>query len=219
VTAEAQAALALLLAYAAGSLPASWLAGRALAGTDLRSHGSGNLGATNVYRLLGIGPAAAVVLVDVGKGWAATALLPRLLADGARWADAFAFAGALTLGCGAAAIVGHVHPVWLRFRGGKGVATGAGVFLALAPLATAAAVLLWAAGVALLRIVSVASLSLGVLLPFLVWLEERGSPAGAAKTAFAAAAGVFLFWTHRENLRRLARGEERRITRAGSGTA
>jgi glycerol-3-phosphate acyltransferase PlsY len=219
VTPALEGALAVVLAYAAGSLPASWLAARAFGGTDLRRHGSGNLGATNVYRFLGAGPAAAVVLVDLGKGWAAAALLPRLLVDGSRWADAAFAPGALAIACGAAAIVGHVYPVWLRFRGGKGVATGAGVFLALSPVATLAAVLLWAAGVALIRIVSVASLVLGATLPFLVWLEQRGAADGAGKVAFAAAAGLFVFWTHRANLRRLTRGEERRITRAGSGTA
>jgi glycerol-3-phosphate acyltransferase PlsY len=216
MTAGVEAGLAVLAGYAAGSIPASWLAGRAF-GTDLRRHGSGNLGATNVYRLLGPGPAVAVVLVDLGKGWAAAAPLPALFPDAVRWADAAVAPGALALACGAAAIAGHVYPVWLRFRGGKGVATGAGVFLALSPVATAAALLVWAAVVALLRIVSVASLAVGALLPILVWLEGRAAEGSAARTAFAAVAGAFVFWTHRENLRRLARGEERRITRAGSG--
>ncbi len=209
-----QALLATVLSYVAGTLPASYLAGRALRGIDLRRHGSGNLGAANVYRTLGAGPAAAVVLIDVAKGYAATALLPRLLGEGEVWADSVLAPGALPLACGAAAILGHVFPVWLGFRGGKGVASGVGVFLALSPLATAVAVALWAAVLALTRIASVASLALGVCLPVLVWTEQRGEREAPGLVALAAAAAAFVFWTHRENLRRLARGEERRISRA-----
>lgn len=232
-------ALAVVAAYLAGSIPASYLAGRLLCGIDLRRHGSGNLGATNVYRALGLLPAAAVVLVDVGKGWLAAAVLPGLAAAlvgvaapgelGAGGGSALLSVhgwdresagawGILPIVCGMAAVLGHVYPVWLGFRGGKGVATGVGVFLALSPLATLGAVALWAAIVALTRIVSIASLALGVFLPLLVFAEqaERGAGTPWRLVAFAALAAVFIFWTHRENLRRLARGEERRIARAPS---
>lgn len=215
--AAAGGALAVLIAYLAGSLPTSYLAARLLRGVDLRRQGSGNLGATNVYRTLGAAPAAVVMTADVAKGFISSAYVPRLAAG------AFPLEGAaaswLPLACGVAAIVGHVFPLWLGFRGGKGVATAVGAFLALSPAATLGAVLVWIAGVALVRIVSVASLALGACLPFFVYAEQRGREGAEVLVAFAAAAGLFVWWTHRENLRRLARGEERRISRAPKGSA
>ncbi|MFN2431857.1 MAG: glycerol-3-phosphate 1-O-acyltransferase PlsY [Gemmatimonadota bacterium] len=210
----ALAALALVLAYVAGSLPASYLAGRLLRGIDLRRHGSGNLGATNVYRTLGAGPAAAVMLVDVAKGYAAAGLLPGLVPAVDAVGEASIARGTLAVACGTAAILGHVFPLWLGFQGGKGVATGVGAFLALSPAATLVAVLVWASVVGTTRIVSLGSLALGLCLPFFVLVEQRGNAGAGTRVAFAAAAGLFLFWTHRENLRRLARGKERRIDRS-----
>lgn len=212
-----QVLLAVCLGYLAGSVPASYLAGRALRGIDLRRHGSGNLGATNVYRTLGAGPAAVVVLVDVAKGFFSAAFLPRLFAAGASDAAASFAPGILPLACGVAAIVGHVFPVWLGFEGGKGVATAVGVFFALSPLATGGAILVWAAVVALTRIVSVASLALGLSLPAFVLAEQRGEERAGLLAGLALAAAGFVFWTHRANLRRLARGEERRISRSPRG--
>nr|MBA2565044.1 glycerol-3-phosphate acyltransferase [Gemmatimonadota bacterium] len=117
-----------------------------------------------------------------------------------------------------AAILGHVFPAWLGFRGGKGVATGVGVFLGLSPIATAGAVVVWLVLVGLTRLVSLASLALGGSLPFLVYAEQRGGGREGLLVAFAMAAAAFIFWTHRENVRRLARGEERRIARAPEGS-
>ncbi|HEY7461065.1 MAG TPA: glycerol-3-phosphate 1-O-acyltransferase PlsY [Gemmatimonadota bacterium] len=204
-----------LAAYLIGSFPTSYLAGRLLRGIDLRQEGSGNLGATNVYRALGLLPAAAVMALDVAKGFVAAALLPR--------AAAAAFGGGLpsavlAVACALAAILGHVFPVWLGFRGGKGVATAVGAFLALSPLATLGAVLVWLVGVLAVRIVSVASLALGVCLPLFVFAEQRGRPDADLLVGFGALAGLFVWWTHRENLRRLARGEERPISRATKGS-
>ncbi len=217
MSAAAASALAVLLAYLAGSLPTSYLAGRLLRGIDLRREGSGNLGATNVYRTLGAWPAAVVMLVDVAKGFVSAAYAPRLVA--ALVPPAGPPDGILPLACGLAAILGHVFPVWLGFRGGKGVATAVGVFLALSPGATLGAVLVWLAAVALVRIVSVASLALGVCLPFFVYAEQRARDGAELLVAFAALAGLFVWWTHRENLRRLANGEERRISGAPKGSA
>jgi glycerol-3-phosphate acyltransferase PlsY len=212
------------LSYLAGSFPTSYLAGRAFKGIDLRRHGSGNLGATNVYRLLGAGPAALVALVDIAKGFVPVWFLPQLLGEGpAQTAGAATVAAAfggtadgalLSAACGMAAILGHVFPVWLRFKGGKGVATAVGVFLALSPLATLSALAIWAVTVALTRIVAVASLALGLCLVPLVYAEQRGSEELPFLVGFAALAALFVFWTHRKNLRRLLRGEERRISRA-----
>lgn len=210
----AASGLAVLLAYLAGSFPASYLAGRALRGIDLRRHGSGNLGATNVYRILGTAPAAAVVAVDVGKGLLAVSLVPELAWSVTGGAGATPPREDLRLACGLAAILGHVFPIWLGFRGGKGVATGVGAFLGLSPIATGAAILVWTAGVALTRIVSVASLAMGLSLPVLVYAEQRAREGSDLLVGFAVATAALVLWTHRQNLRRLARGEERRISRA-----
>jgi acyl phosphate:glycerol-3-phosphate acyltransferase len=210
-------ALAVLLAYVAGSFPTSYLAGRLLRGIDLRREGSGNLGATNVYRTLGAWPAVLVMFLDVAKGFVSAAYAPQLAA--ALAPSGGASDDILPLACGLAAILGHVFPAWLGFRGGKGVATAVGVFLALSPGATLGAVLVWLAAVALVRIASVASLALGVCLPFFVFAEQRQRDGAELLVGFAALAGLFVWWTHRENLRRLASGEERRISGAPKDSA
>lgn len=190
------------LAYLVGSIPSSWIAGRA-AGVDLTRRGSGNLGGTNVFRVLGWRYALPVVAVDVAKGFVPAYLFPAW--DGSGSAE-------LALLYGLAAIAGHVWSVFLRFRGGKGVATAGGVLLALTPVAVAAGALVWAALVLLTRIVSVASLSAATVLPVAAWLLD----AQAEKVLFTIGLAVFVWWTHRENVARLARGEELRFG-AGDG--
>lgn len=201
-------AVGLVLAYLAGSIPAAYLAGRLTKGIDLREHGSGNLGATNVYRVLGAKVAAVVFLIDVGKGALPVWLLPQVTTTAvpAIWAIAY----------GLAAIAGHVRPVFLLGRGGgKGVATATGVFLALAPLATLVSFTVWAIVVAVSGYVSLASLAAAVVLPIVVLVR-----AGARSPVFVVAVvlAAFVFWTHRENIARLRRGEEHRFGRRG-GTA
>jgi acyl phosphate:glycerol-3-phosphate acyltransferase len=196
--------LLLLLAYLAGATPTSYLVGRFAFGMDLREHGSGNLGATNVFRVLGWKAALPVVFVDVAKGWIPTALFPRWDAAAApEWALAY----------GAAAIVGHVFSVYVGFKGGKGVATSAGVFAALAPWATLAALVVWVAVVAGTRIVSLGSLLAAVTLPVAVYLT--GEP--AMERWLAAGLAVFVVYAHRSNIGRLVRGREHRFGRKGSG--
>ena len=193
-----------LAAYLAGSLPTSYLVGKAFAGADLRRRGSGNLGATNVYRAMGMRVAAPVGLVDLAKGWLPAWAFPLLDGSAANgWAAAY----------GAAAILGHTFPCWTRFRGGKGVATAGGAFLALAPLAVLVSTLVWAGVLAARGIVSLASIAAAIALPATVLV---GSGAGAATTdpwvtGFAALTGVFIIWAHRSNIGRLLRGEEKRI--------
>jgi len=194
--------LFLLLAYLLGSLPSSYVAGR-LRGVDLREQGSGNLGATNVYRVLGAVAAVPVVIFDVAKGFVPASLFPGW--DGS--ADA-----RLAIAYGLAAIAGHVWPVFLKFRGGKGVATGAGVLLALAPLTTVLALLIWIGVVSLTRYVSVASMTAATLVPLLAVLLD----APGATVAFCVVVAGFVWWTHRSNLRRLVDGTEHRF---GSGRA
>jgi glycerol-3-phosphate acyltransferase PlsY len=188
------AAALVVAAYLIGALPHSYLAGR-LRGMDLRAHGSGNLGATNAFRVLGWRWAAPVMALDVVKGFVPTRFFPPLIgAEGPAWPLAF----------GVAAILGHVFPVYVGFRGGKGVATGSGVFLALAPAAVGIGLLIWAALVGVTGIVSLASLAAALSLPALVWWL-RG-PDLVFYVALALAA--FVVGTHRANIARLLRGEE-----------
>ncbi len=192
-----------LAAYLAGSLPTGYLVAKALAGMDLRRRGSGNLGATNVYRAMGLRVAVPVGLVDVAKGWLPAWGFPLL--DGSEatgWAAAY----------GAAAILGHTFPCWMRFRGGKGVATAAGAFLALSPLAVLVAALVWAGVLAARGIVSLASIAAAVALPTTVLAGNVARGAGDPWVAgFAVLTGGFVVWAHRSNVGRLLRGEERRI--------
>jgi len=188
--------LGLLAAYLIGAIPVGFLVARAAAGTDIRRSGSGNIGATNVLRTLGKGPAILTLLGDIVKGYLAVS------AAGAIGAEPWAAAGGAV-----AAIVGNCWPVFLAFRGGKGVATGLGAFLALIPWAVAPAAVLWLAVTAVSRYVSLASvvacLSLPVSAALLGYLRH-------AVIAAVVAAAIIL-WRHRENLARLAGGTERRL--------
>jgi glycerol-3-phosphate acyltransferase PlsY len=198
-------ALALALSYASGSLPFAWLAGRA-AGVDLRQQGSGNLGATNVFRVLGWKIGLAVFLADALKGALPVLLLPPRInsaMDPTLWGIA----------CGVAAIAGHVRPVFLRLRkGGKGVATAAGVFFALAPVPMLVTFAVFVAVVLATGYVSLGSLLSAVVLPSLL-LVTQGPRAPLFVVSLVIAA--FVFWTHRANIGRLRRGEEHRFGKRG----
>jgi acyl phosphate:glycerol-3-phosphate acyltransferase len=200
--------LGLVLAYVAGSIPAAYIAGRVTKGIDLRQHGSGNLGATNVYRVLGAKTAVVVLLFDAAKGALPVLYLPRLLAPGMLapgeatwWAIAF----------GIAAIAGHVRPVFLLWKGGgKGVATASGVFGALAPAAIGITLVVWFAVLVTSGYMSLASLAGAAALPIAIAvLRGVRSPLFAVSIAVA----LFVFWTHRSNIGRLKRGEEPRFGR------
>ena len=202
-------AAAVLLSYLSGSIPAAWLAGR-WAGVDLRTQGSGNLGATNVLRVLGPRIGAAVFAVDIAKGAWPVLFLPPLVPASASarvwWAVA----------CGVAAIIGHTRPVFLGFgRGGKGVATACGVFLALAPLQTALTLLIFMVVVMSSGYVSLASLTGAIALPVLIVVSVAG---GVRSPLFhvAVLTSVFVFWTHRGNIERLRAGTEYRFGRAAN---
>ncbi len=190
--------LLVLASYLIGAFPTSYVAGRLLRGIDLRQHGSGNLGATNVYRVLGWKAALLVFPVDIAKGFVPTFFFPRL--DGSpHWEWALAF--------GAAAILGHVYSVYVRFKGGKGVATSAGVFLALAPWAVLAGLVVWVTLVATTRIVSISSIVAAIVVPPVVWLTGRPAPVLWLSLALM----LFVIWSHRTNIGRLLRGEEHRF--------
>jgi acyl phosphate:glycerol-3-phosphate acyltransferase len=198
--------LGLVLSYLLGSIPSAYLAGRAFRGIDLRQHGSGNLGATNVYRVLGAKIAALVLAADMAKGIIPVLVIPPLTSVAQaplrlHWAIAY----------GIAAIAGHVRSAFLLWRGGgKGVATAFGVFLALAPVATLIAFVVWIAVVLAWGFVSLASLAASAVLPIAVALMY-----GVHDPRFAVCVlvAVFVFWTHRANIGRLRRGEEPRFGR------
>lgn len=197
--------LFLVLAYLLGSIPTSYLMGR-VRGIDLRHHGSGNLGTTNTFRVLGWRSAVPVMSLDVAKGWVPTALFP--LWDGAaplEWALAY----------GTAAILGHVFSVFMGLRGGKGVATGGGVFLALAPWAVMIGFALWGVVVTLTRIVSLGSLLAALILPVAVYVTNEPP----FEVWLSMGVAVFVIYAHRANVRRLVRGEEHRFGRSTKETA
>lgn len=190
--------LPVLFGYLAGSVPFAFLLARR-AGIDVRVAGSGNVGAANVLRTTGAWRAVAVMSLDVAKG-AAAVLVANLVAGGV-------WIAALT---GAAAIVGHIYPVWLRFHGGKGVAVAAGVFSVLSPIATGVAATLFLIIVWMTRYVSLGSIAATLALPPVAWWA--GAP--RAVVFAAAGSGALILFRHRANLRRLRRGTERRM---GSG--
>jgi glycerol-3-phosphate acyltransferase PlsY len=158
--------------------------------------GSGNVGAANVLRTSGTPLGVTVLILDVGKGVAT------VLAAHAGTGSSNSMAAA-----GAAAVVGHIYPIWLRFHGGKGVAVAAGVFSILAPLATMFAVAVFFSTVWLTRVVSLGSVAATVTLPSVAWLTGSPPPVFAA----AVGAGILILFRHRANLVRLVRGTERRM--------
>ncbi len=198
-------ALALLGALLSGSIPTAYLIGRAN-GVDLRAVGSGNLGATNVTRTLGWKWGLVVYVVDLLKGFGPVLWLPPAVGVARGWPWGVVM--------GVLAILGHVRPVFLLGKGGgKGVATASGVFLALAPIPATCALVAFVIVVSLTKYVSLGSLVGAVVLPIALLLQTRAlTPLVSVSLAIAA----FVFWTHRENIGRLRRGEERRVGRSSS---
>ena len=236
--------LSAVLGYLLGSIPVGYLVGRSR-GIDIRAHGSGNIGATNVVRVLGKKPGYFVFLCDALKGWLsvwlATTLTYRFGLTAAeqfardsakishavptlgvqlassqmdtRTAGVAAIAGILAALC---CILGHNFPVWLRFRGGKGVATTVGVLLGLMPAAIGVSAVIWAASFYAFRYVSLASLLGAAALPATVWfLTTRHGHPGLDNPLlwFSLAAAFLIFWRHRANIQRLLNGTESRFGR------
>jgi acyl phosphate:glycerol-3-phosphate acyltransferase len=193
--------LALLASYLLGAIPTSHLVSRLFAKIDLREHGSGNLGATNLYRVLGWKYAIPVALFDIAKG-----AIPVLV-----FAPQVSDSELFGLACGVAAILGHVFSVFVGFKGGKGVATAAGVMLGLTPLALAVVATIWAVLVLLTGYVSLGSIAAAAVLPFAVYLLERPTTAELLWIDSAVAAGVIFL--HRRNIERLLTGTESRFGR------
>ena len=191
-------ALIIGLAYLIGAIPTSYLAAKHGAGIDLREHGSKNLGATNVYLVLGWGYAIPVGLFDVAKGFIAAYFV-------APWVGPEQW---IPIAVGIGAILGHVFPVYLKFSGGKGVATAAGVLLGIVPTATLMSVLVWGTLVFATGIVSVASMSAAIVFPLAVWVL---TPERTTLVYAGVGIAVFIVFSHRSNVRRLLRGTEPRF--------
>lgn len=180
-------------------------------GVDIRKAGSGNIGATNVLRVLGKPAGVFVLLVDALKGAAACALLPRWVSGFGANADP----GVLALVAGISAILGHNYTCWLRFRGGKGIATTAGVLAVLMPKALGVALGVWLVVVLASRYVSLASVAAALILPLAVWLTGGDTKMLAASALLT----VLALYKHRGNLQRLGQGTEHRLGAKPAGTA
>ena len=188
-------AAVVLAAYLIGSIPFALILARRW-GTDLRQVGSGNLGAANVMRAAGVTAGVLVAVLDMAKGVASVWLAARV-GDGAE----------LPAAAGLAAIIGHIYPIWLRFRGGKGVATACGAFAMLTPLAVPPVLAIFAAAVWRTRYISLGSVLASMALPPLAY--ALGSPAPAVVAAVAASA--IIIFRHRSNVLRMWTGTERRV--------
>lgn len=194
--------LLILLGYVLGSIPFGYLLVRARSGGDVRAMGSGNIGATNVARTAGMSIGVATLLLDAGKGYLAVWLAGHFSGGNIR----------IMMYAGLAAILGHVFPVWLKFSGGKGVATALGVFLMISWAAVAAAVAVFAIVVLFWRYVSLASVSAAAALPLLVYLlYAPGHAPPAAVTAGTLLAATLVIVKHRKNIERLMAGTEPRF--------
>jgi glycerol-3-phosphate acyltransferase PlsY len=203
--------LVILLAYITGSIPSAVLAGKIFHGIDVREHGSGNAGATNVIRVLGWKTGVPVLLFDMSKGWFAT-MLPlffKLAPEGS------ALLINLQIVAGLAAIIGHIFPVFAGFRGGKGVATMFGVLVAIHPLLTIACLGIFILVFAITGIVSVSSMTAGIAFPvFLLSLFDTPS---LIFKIFSVFVSIALLITHKKNIKRLLKGEEKKLFNKKSG--
>lgn len=193
------AILGVLASYLLGSVPTAFVLVKWVRRVDVRTIGSGNVGATNAARAAGKGIGIAVFCLDAAKGILAARLVAPWTAPSAE--------PAFQLGCGLAAVVGHCFPVFLRFRGGKGVATAFGVLLAILPITMLLCGLTWLAVVALTRYVSLGSLAAMAVLPFVQWGLHRS----AAERLLGAALALLIIARHHTNIARLARGTEHRL--------
>jgi acyl phosphate:glycerol-3-phosphate acyltransferase len=190
--------LFVVLSYLLGAVPASYIAGRMAKGIDLREHGSGNLGATNTFRVLGARVAAPVMVFDILKGTFPVVAF-------SQWDDAIDWRWGLAYG--AAAIVGHVFSVYMRFKGGKGVATSAGVFLGLAPLALGIGLAVWLLVLRGTRMVSAASIAAALAAGIALLV----TPVPAEVRILGLAIVAFVIFAHRSNIGRLLNGTEARF--------
>lgn len=193
--------LIIVSCYVIGSLPTGFIAGK-LKGIDIRKVGSGNMGATNVVRTLGWLPGILVLLVDMAKGFACAYWMSGL--------TAYPESDLIKVACGLAAVIGHTFTLFLKFKGGKGVATAAGVFLGLAPISAALVLLIFVSVVAVTRYISAGSILAALFLPFLIWIVgEVGQGYSVFIIALLLAAMILV--RHRSNIDRIIKGTENKL--------
>lgn len=196
-------------AYLLGSIPTGYLAGRAK-GIDIRTMGSGNIGATNAFRILGKTAGSMVLIVDGLKGWAAVALIPSLvhrILPSATWTDQTLELLHIIAGIGA--ILGHNYTCWLKFKGGKGIATSGGVLAALVPWTFVVGLITWIIFCLATRYVSVASIAAAISLPFATWAFHY-SKLMIVITILMSSLAIY---RHKANIVRLMNGTENRVGR------
>lgn len=207
-----QLILLLILSFITGSFPTSILAGKILKGIDIREHGSGNAGGTNVFRVLGWKPALVVVLIDIFKGWLPTAIYATILFKGQPISDV----GVTQILCGFSAVLGHTFTIFAGFRGGKGIGTLAGMLIALFPIAFPLCLLVFAITLMITGYVSLSSIFATIALPILLLiLPILGiHQSTLSLLIFALLVPWFAIFTHRSNIVRLRDGTENRFEKA-----
>lgn len=193
------------LGYVLGSIPTGYLVGKKLKNIDIRKQGSGNVGATNVFRVVGKKWGIGVLVFDILKGFFAVRILPLFF----EIQDLSPFVTSLV--AGVAAVAGHTWTVWLGFRGGKGVATSLGVLLGLVPLTGGFGIAVWMVLFLWKRYVSLSSLGLALSLPLSAVLFYRQSEFFGLLLPLSLVLSAFIFYTHRENIHRLWTGQEKRL--------
>jgi glycerol-3-phosphate acyltransferase PlsY len=197
--------LAVFAAYLIGAVPTGFIFAKAIKGIDIRQHGSGNVGATNVFRILGKGPGIAVFVVDFSKGLLAVTVIPLVFKQ--LFPGMSTLNGGLYLILGAAAIAGHIWTVFLNFKGGKGVATTAGVMAGLAPLLMLAGLIIWAVAFSIWRYVSLASILAAISLPTLAAITGKD----IYFVFFCSVLCIVGIYSHRSNIKRLLNGTEKKM--------
>jgi len=203
-----------VVAYFLGSIPTGYLAGVAK-GIDIRVAGSGNIGATNVFRILGITAGIIVLVVDGLKGWVAVAKVPEIVYKiyyGTSWDDQAAEMEYLRIIAGICVILGHNYTCWLKFKGGKGIATSAGVLAALIPVTFIIGLSTWIVACLITRYVSVASIAAAAVLPFATWgIRYFGVHYSHRMVIVAALMGALAIYKHKANIGRLMNGTENKL--------
>ncbi|MEI7750819.1 MAG: glycerol-3-phosphate 1-O-acyltransferase PlsY [Candidatus Omnitrophota bacterium] len=194
--------LFMIIAYLLGSIPFGLIAGFKLKGVDIREHGSKNIGATNVSRVVGKKWGIAVLLLDALKGYVAC-FLPALFGQ--------SLSLPLPLLLGICAILGHSFPIWLKFKGGKGVATSLGVFLAIAWIPTLITFSLWILCFAITHIISISSLVAAAIFPIMITWRYAGTPEIKFLLPISVLLTLFILFTHRANIQRLRQGTEKKL--------
>ena len=190
--------ISIVIAYFLGAIPNSYWMGKVFRGIDIREHGSKNPGASNALRILGKPIGFTCLILDIGKGWLAIFLAQRLFHITLEWQLIF---------IGLAAVFGHIYTIFLKFKGGKGVATTFGIFLGLTPLATVFTILVWLLITSITRYISLASIISGICFPVFIYLVSHNP----YYFGLSVVLGIFIIIRHISNIKRLMNGTENKI--------